>query len=71
MGEIVASVELENTTDRGIASEGLCDESTIRRTTVKAWTPAWPSASGGRTRCLPVTGHRTGVDYAGIRDDGW
>ena len=35
MGEMVASVELENTTDRGIASEGLRDESTIRRTTVE------------------------------------
>lgn len=34
MGEIVASVELENTADRNIASEGLRDESTIRRTTV-------------------------------------
>ena len=35
MGEIVASVELENTTDRGIASQGLRDESTVRRTTVE------------------------------------
>ena len=34
MGEIVASVELENTADRNIASEGLRDESTIRCTTV-------------------------------------
>lgn len=34
MGEIVASVELENTADRNIASEGLRDESTIRRTSV-------------------------------------
>ena len=34
MGEIVASVKLENTADRNIASEGLRDESTIRRTTV-------------------------------------
>ena len=34
MGEIVASMELENTTDRENASEGLRDESTIRRTTV-------------------------------------
>ena len=34
MGEIVASVELENTADRNIVSEGLRDESTIRRTTV-------------------------------------
>ena len=35
MGGIVASVELENTTDRGIASQGLRDESTVRRTTVE------------------------------------
>ena len=35
MGEIVASVELENTTDRDIASEGFRDESTVRRTTVE------------------------------------
>ena len=35
MGEIVASVELENTADRDNASDGLRDESTIRRTTVK------------------------------------
>ena len=35
MGEIVASVELENTTDRDNASEGLRDESTIRRTRVE------------------------------------
>ena len=35
MGEIVASMNLENTTDRGIASEGLRDESTVRRTTVE------------------------------------
>ena len=35
MGEIVASMELENITDRDIASEGLRDESTIRRTTVE------------------------------------
>ena len=35
MGEIVASVKLENTTDRGIASQGLRDESTVRRTTVE------------------------------------
>ena len=34
MGEIVVSVQLENTTDRDIASEGLRDESTVRRTTV-------------------------------------
>ena len=31
MGEMVASVELENTTDRDTASEGLRDRSTIRR----------------------------------------
>ena len=35
MGEIVASVELENTTDRDIVSEGFRDESTVRRTTVE------------------------------------
>ncbi len=35
MGEIVASMELENTADRSIVSEGLRDESTVRRTTVK------------------------------------
>ena len=35
MGEIVASVDLENTTDRDIASEGFRDESTVRRTTVE------------------------------------
>ena len=35
MGEMVASVELENTTDRDTASEGLRDRSTIRRTTVE------------------------------------
>ena len=35
MGEIVASVELENTADRSIASQGLRDVSTIRRTTVE------------------------------------
>ena len=34
MGEIVASMQLENTTDRDIASEGLRDESTVRRATV-------------------------------------
>ena len=34
MGEIVVSVQLENTVDRDIASEGLRDESTVRRTTV-------------------------------------
>ena len=31
---IVASMELENTGDRGIVSEGLRDESTVRRVTV-------------------------------------
>ena len=35
MGEIVASVELENAADRGIVGEGLRDESTVRRTTVE------------------------------------
>ena len=35
MGEIVASLELENTADRSIVSQGLRDESTIRRTTVE------------------------------------
>ena len=34
MGEIVVSTELENTVDWDIASEGLRDESTVRRTTV-------------------------------------
>ena len=34
MGEIVASMQLENTTDRENAREGLRDESTVRRTTV-------------------------------------
>lgn len=34
MGEIVASVDLENTADRNIVNAGLRDESTIRRTTV-------------------------------------
>ena len=34
MGEIVVSMELENTVDRDIVSEGLRDESTVRRTTV-------------------------------------
>ena len=32
---MVASVELEDTTDRDIASEGLRDRSTIRRTMVE------------------------------------
>ena len=35
MGEIVASMELENTGDRGVVSEGLRDESTVRRATVE------------------------------------
>ena len=35
MGEIVAALELENTNDRDNASEGLRDESTVRRTTVQ------------------------------------
>ena len=35
MGEIVACVELENAADRGIVSQGLRDESTVRRTTVE------------------------------------
>ena len=34
MGEIVASMELENAVDRGNASDGLRDESTVRRATV-------------------------------------
>ena len=34
MGEIVASMELENTDDRGVVKQGLRDESTIRRATV-------------------------------------
>ena len=33
MGEIVASMELENAVDRDNASEGLRDESTVRRVT--------------------------------------
>ena len=35
MGEIVTSIGLENTVDRDNASEGLRDESTVRRTTVE------------------------------------
>ena len=35
MGEIVTSMELENTVDRDIVSEGLRDESTVRRATVE------------------------------------
>ena len=35
MGEIVTSMELENTDDRGIVRQGLRDESTVRRTTVE------------------------------------
>lgn len=35
MGEIVTSVELENTADRSVVSRGLRDESTIRRTKVE------------------------------------
>ena len=35
MGEIVASMELENTVDRGVVKRGLCDESTVRRATVE------------------------------------
>ena len=34
MGEISALIELENTADRNIASEGLRDESTVRHTQV-------------------------------------
>ena len=34
MGEIVASMDLENTSDSGIVRRGLRDESTIRRATV-------------------------------------
>ena len=34
MGEMVASMALENTGDRDNASEGLRDESTVRRATV-------------------------------------
>ena len=34
MGEIVASMELENAEDRGVVRRGLLDESTIRRATV-------------------------------------
>ena len=34
MGEIVVSVQLENTVDRDNASDGLRDESTVRRATV-------------------------------------
>ena len=35
VGEIVALMELENTVDRDNASDGLCDESAVRRTTVE------------------------------------
>ena len=35
MGEIVASMELENAGDREVVSEGLRDESTVRRATVE------------------------------------
>ena len=35
MGEIVASMEVENTGDRKIVSEGLRDESQVRRTRVE------------------------------------
>ena len=35
MGEIVASMELENTTDIDNANDGLRDESTVRRTRVE------------------------------------
>ena len=35
MGEIVASMELENTVDRSVAARGLLDEAAIRRTTVE------------------------------------
>ena len=34
MGEIVASMKLENTDDRGVVRQGLRDESTVRRATV-------------------------------------
>ena len=34
MDEIVASMDLENTVDRDNASDGLCDESKVRRATV-------------------------------------
>ena len=34
MGEIVASMELENAGDREVVSQGLREESTVRRTTV-------------------------------------
>ena len=34
MGEIVASMKLENTEDRGVVRRGLSDESTVRRATV-------------------------------------
>ena len=35
MGEIVASMELENTVDRGVVERGLRDDSTVRRATVR------------------------------------
>ena len=35
MGEIVASMELENTVDREVVRQGLRDESTVRRATVE------------------------------------
>ena len=34
MGEIIASMELENTVDREVVAQGLRDESTVRQTTV-------------------------------------
>ena len=34
MGEIVASMKLENAEDRGVVRRGLSDESTVRRATV-------------------------------------
>ena len=53
MGEIIASMKLENTGDRAIVSEGLRDESTVRRTTVDGVVGHWRGHArfaGGRRR---------------------
>ena len=41
MGEIVATMELENTEDREVVSQGLRDESTVRRATVDGVVGYW------------------------------
>ena len=46
MGEIVVPTELENTVDWDIASEGLRDESTVRRTTVDGVADTGASSAG-------------------------